>query len=285
MANVNFKYNYPYVGYGEKAKYQTQWSQSRINLNGSYTYPMIFNTAVTKCSHIKVSVEIENTGSGSIYGISWDFMVYRQNYGWYDIKTFTLPSDGKYTVDCDISNYDITQFAFVPSSNPGSGRTWTSWYQVEELAITESLNVNTLETGAFQYGLFVNRYGITQQINQVYANINGTLTPVTGIFANVDDTLVPIQNVSSYHYTTEKESMALFSFTPETSGKYKIQVKLLSGDHEIRLYSSDFQELYDGFFYDQSFELTAGALYYITLTHYYNETAESESYLQIYKED
>ena len=31
--------------------------------------------------------------------------------------------------------------------------------------------------------------------------------------------------------------------------------------------------------------MTAGTLYYITVTHYYNETEESESYLQIYKEE
>ena len=30
--------------------------------------------------------------------------------------------------------------------------------------------------------------------------------------------------------------------------------------------------------------MTAGTLYYITVTHYYNEEEESESYLQIYKE-
>ena len=78
--------------------------------------------------------------------------------------------------------------------------------------------------------------------------------------------------------------MLIFALTPETSGKYKMQVKRLSGDHEIRLYSSDFQVLYDGYFYDSSFELTAGTLYYITLTHYYAADI-SDSYLQIYKEE
>ena len=90
--------------------------------------------------------------------------------------------------------------------------------------------------------------------------------------------------MSSYQYITQKESMALFSFTPEIDGKYKIQVKRLSGDHEIRLYSSDFSQLHDGYFYDRSFELTAGTLYYITLTHYYAADI-SDSYLQIYKEE
>ena len=43
MANINFKYNYPYCGYGETGMYQAQWDESRTKLNGSYTYPMSFN--------------------------------------------------------------------------------------------------------------------------------------------------------------------------------------------------------------------------------------------------
>ncbi len=32
MANINFKYYYPYVGYGEKGRFQYQWSESRTTL-------------------------------------------------------------------------------------------------------------------------------------------------------------------------------------------------------------------------------------------------------------
>ena len=186
--------------------------------------------------------------------------------------------------DCDIPNYTITEFAIVPSTNPGTSASWSSWFYVDELTITETTELQELETGKFQYGIFVNKSGVSKQINEVYVNISGSLVPATGILVNVNDELVPIQNVYSYHYVTEKESMALIAFTPETTGTYKIQVKRVSGDHELRLYSSDFQELYDGFFYDRSFELTAGTLYYITLTHYYSAEA-SESYLQIYREE
>ena len=52
----------------------------------------------------------------------------------------------------------------------------------------------------------------------------------------------------------------------------------------MHLYNSDFTEITDSYFYDKSFELTAGTLYYITVTHYYYADA-SESYLQIYKEE
>ena len=136
MATVNFTYDYPYAGYGEDGRFQNKWSESRVTLNGCYTYPMVFNTAVPGCKHIKMQIEIENTGSGTVLGRSWDFFVYRQSYGWYEVCSFTLPDDGKYTIDTDISNYTITQIACVPSSNPGSSRTWNTWYGIEQLTIT-----------------------------------------------------------------------------------------------------------------------------------------------------
>ena len=93
MANINFKYDYPYVGYGEKGRFQYQWSESRTTLNRCYTYPLLFNTAVPGCSHITMDIEIENTGSGTVLGRSWNFYIYRQNYGWYEVCSFTLPDD------------------------------------------------------------------------------------------------------------------------------------------------------------------------------------------------
>ena len=70
MATVNFTYDYPYAGYGEDGRFQAQWSESRKTLNGCYTYPMVFNTTVPGCKHIKMNVEIENTGSGTVHGRS-----------------------------------------------------------------------------------------------------------------------------------------------------------------------------------------------------------------------
>lgn len=74
MATVNFTYDYPYAGYGEDGRFQAQWSESRKTLNGCYTYPMVFNTVVPSCKHIKMQIEIENTGSGTVLGRSWDFL-------------------------------------------------------------------------------------------------------------------------------------------------------------------------------------------------------------------
>ena len=42
MANINFKYDYPYIGFGEKGRFQYQWSESRTILNRCYTYPLLF---------------------------------------------------------------------------------------------------------------------------------------------------------------------------------------------------------------------------------------------------
>lgn len=283
MATVNFTYDYPYAGYGEDGRFQAQWSESRKTLNGSYTYPMVFNTTVPKCTHIKVVIEIENTGSDTVFGRSWDFMVCKSSGSWVDIKTFTMPNDGIYTIDCDIAGYSITQIACVPTSNPGSSRTWSSWYGIEQLTITETVNSNGLTTGTFQYGVFTNYYGLEQKLTEVYANIDGTLKQATDVLVNVDGTLVSLPQVQSAYLKTASDSMTLYGFTPSVSGTYRITQKKISGDHEIRLYSSDFTPLHDGYFYNQTFDLTAGTLYYISVTHYYNADT-SESYLQVYKE-
>jgi len=286
MATIDFVYEYPYTGYGEEGRFQNQWSETRITRNGSYTYPMVFNNTVTGCKHLKISIEIINTGSGTIYDRSWDFFVCKSSGSWVEIETFTLPDTGLYTIDCDINNLDITKFCFVPSSDPGSSRSWDSWYAVESITLTESLELQELETGKFQYGVFANRYNsLYQNLHEVFVNIDGVLVPATNVLANVDGTLMPVRTVHSAHYTSESDSTRVFGFTPPTSGTYCIREKRVSGDHELRLYGSDFTELYDGYFYDESFELTAGTLYYISVMHYYGEEELSESYLQIYKED
>lgn len=284
MANVSFRYDYPYCVQNEKARFGARWAESSTTLNGCTTYPMVFNNTVPGCRHMKVNIEIENTGSGTVLGRSWDFMIRKSSGGWSDLKTFTMPSDGIYTVDCDVSGYNITQIACVPSSNPGSSRTWNSWFSIEQLTITESVPLEELSTGTFLYGFFPNRAGVSQKVSEVFVNVGGVLQPVTDVLVNIGGTLTSVPPVHSAYLKTTSEKMTLYGFTPSDSGTYKICQKKLSGDHEIRLYSEDFEELSDGFFYNKSISLAAGTLYYITVTHYYNETEESESYLQIYKE-
>ena len=284
MANINFKYDYPYVGYGKKGRFQYKWSESRVTLNRCYTYPLLFNTAVPGCSHITMDIEIENTGSGTVLGRSWDFYIYRQNYGWYEVCSFTLPDDGKYTIDTDISNYTITQLACVPSSNPGSSRTWSTWYGITKLTLTESVTLSEFDNNKYFYGVFPNHYGIEKRPSEVFVNIDGTLKKATAVYANVEGTLVSVPTLLSSEIKTDSETMKLYKFTPTTVGNYTIKVNRKSGDHEIRLYDSDFKPMTDSYFYERSLALTAGSVLYISVTHYYSADA-SESTLQIFKEE
>lgn len=284
MANINFKYDYPYIGYGEKGRFQYQWSESRTTLNRCYTYPLLFNTAVPGCSHITMDIEIENTGSGTVLGRSWDFYIYRQNYGWYEVCSFTLPDDGKYTIDTDISNYNITQIACVPSSNPGSSRTWSTWYEITKLTLTESLTLSEPDNDKYFYGVFPNHYGIEKQPSEVFVNIDGTLKKATAVYANIEGSLVSVPTLLSSEIKTDSETMKLYKFTSTTDGNYTIKVNRESGDHELRLYGSDFKPMTDSYFYSQSFALTAGSVLYISVAHYYSADA-SESTLQIFKEE
>ena len=109
-----------------------------------------------------------------------------------EVCSFTLPDDGKYTIDRDMPGYTITQIACVPSSNPGSSRTWNTWYDIEQLTITETVTVNELTTGTFQYGVFANYYGLEQKLTEVYANIDGALKQATDVLVNIDGSLVSL---------------------------------------------------------------------------------------------
>ncbi len=284
MANINFKYDYPYIGYGEKGRFQYKWSESRVTLNKCYTYPLLFNTTVPGCLHITMDIEIENTGSGTVLGRSWDFYIYCQNYGWYEVCSFTLPDDGKYTIDTDISNYTITQIACVPSSNPGSSRTWSTWYGITKLTLTESVTLSEFDNNKYFYGVFPNNYGIEKRPSEVFLNIDGTLKKATAVYANVDGTLKQVPMLLSAEIKTDSETMKLYKFTPTTGGNYIIKVNRKSGDHEIRLYDGNFKPMTDSYFYERSLALTAGSVFYISVTHYYSADA-SESTLQIFKED
>lgn len=209
MANVSFRYDYPYCVQNEKARFGAQWAESSTTLNGCTTYPMVFNNTVPGCRHMKVNIEIENTGSGTVLGRSWDFMIRKSSGGWSDLKTFTMPSDGIYTVDCDVSGYNITQIACVPSSNPGSSRTWNSWFSIEQLTITESVPLEELSTGTFLYGVFPNRAGVSQKVSEVFVNVGGVLQPVTDVLVNIGGTLTSVPPVHSAYLKTTSEKMTM----------------------------------------------------------------------------
>ncbi len=115
--------------------------------------------------------------------------------------------------------------------------------------------------------------------------MEGVLTKAKEVLVNVDGTLKSLPKVHSGYFQSVSEQMKVFEFTPNETSNYRITQKGISGDHEIRLYDSSFNEIYEGYFYSRAFALNGGALYYISVTHYYNNTNAGESYLQIYKEE
>ena len=283
MATVNFRYDYPYCGYGDNARYRHVWGNSQVTLNGNYSWPVVFNTTVPKCSHIQVYATATNI-SGNVLNISWDLYVYRASYGWVRAMQFVMPEAGETTIECDLAGFDITQVICVPSSRQGSGTRWTPTYTVKEMTITETLEATEPLPGTFQYGVFTNMSGVDKSLTEVYVNVGGTLKRATNVYANINGTLTPTPPVFSSYLKTERESMYLYKFVPPETGTYRIKDARISGDHELRLYDSSFTKLHSIFFYSDTFELTAGATYYITITHWVGESNTSESYLQIYKE-
>ena len=104
------------------------------------------------------------------------------------------------------------------------------------------------------------------------------------MYANVEGSLVSVPTLLSAEIKTDSETMKVYEFMPTTAGNYTVKVNRKSGDHEIRLYDSDFKPMTDSYFYERSLALTAGSVFYISVTHYYNADA-SESTLQIFKEE
>lgn len=285
MAKIDFTYEYPYNYYHEeKGRFTTFWSESRKTLNGCYAYPMLFHQTVPKCKKMKIWVEVEDVVGSRVLGRTWDFYVWRSNGSWTEMMTFEMPESGDVTFECDMKGYDIKGFLCVPSSNPGSSSSWSMYHSVEELVLTESLDVDSTETGKFQYGVFANRYGLKQQLNEVYVNLGGTLVQATDILINRGE-LESLPTVTHAHVISESECVNAVAFTPETSTSYMIQLKIISGGYHLHLYDGSFNRIDSGYFTKKSFELTAGTLYYIVAFHPYNRTDEHcEGYIQIYKE-
>ena len=279
---ISFTYDYPYPYYNEKCRYGIKYASSSTSLNGCNIYTVIFNNTVPRCSYFKISGTITNTGSGTVLGLNWDFFVYRQSYGWVNLKTFVMPADGIFEVESAVGSYNITNFAVAPSSNPGSSRAWGSSYSVKKLTINESITTTDFVTTDFISGFFLNDYGVEQKPNEVFVNIGETLTRVRKALVNLEGTLSELPMAYSSYFKTTSETMRLYEYIPKETGTYRIKVNRAKGDHEARIYSSAFVQLNDGYTYDETLELTANTTYYITLTHYYS-AEESESNLLVYK--
>ena len=285
MANIDFTYEYPYSGFDDVGRFTHYWSETTKTFNGCFTYPILFHQTVPKVQKMTVYIEISDVDGSKILGKSWDFYVWKGNNSWVEMMTFELPENGITTFECDMKGYDVKGFACVPSSRPSIYTTWGVFHDVEKIVLTENVEVKETETGKFQYGVFANRYGLKQQLNEVFVNYYGELVPVTDVLVRRNE-LESIPAVTHGHILTESECITLFEFTPEITSKYMIQLKNILGGYHLQLYDGSFNRIdKNNYFTKQSFDLTAGTLYYIAAFHqYYRMSEQCESYIQIYKE-
>jgi hypothetical protein len=278
---VNFQYKYPYGVWTAASRYKVDYDTTRVTLSGNYTYPLSF-VATTKpyIVRAKVTISASNTSGTSILNRSW--YLYRYTTSWATVATFTMPADGVYVWEGTIGA-TVGKFAAVPTATMSSGTEWTLGLSVDEMIVQESVTTADLGSGEY-FAAFPNQSGVTQRPTKVYANIGGTLTAAKKIYANIGGALTELPPVYSGTYTsTIPDSMRLFEFTPTVSGTYRFEIYRKSGDHEARLYDSSFNKLDDGYFYNGSFALTGGSLYYIMLTHYVTNTDAADSVLIINK--
>ncbi len=154
---------------------------------------------------------------------------------------------------------------------PGFEQNLVDLVQHKKLTITENIILSELDNDKYFYGVFPNNYGVQKQPSEVFVNIDGMLKKATAVYANVDGTLKQVPMLLSAEIKTDSETMKLYKFTPTTGGNYTIKVNRKSGDHEIRLYDGNFKPMTDSYFYSQSFALTAVSVFYISVTHYYEQ--------------
>jgi hypothetical protein len=264
------------------SRYKTDYDDSRVTLSGNYTYGLHFKIAVPYMVSCKVNLYASNTSGTSILNRSW--YLYRYVTSWTSVATFTMPSTGEYTWEGNLGVSNILKFAAVPTATMSTGTEWTLGLSVSEMKIRESHTTVDLGTGEY-FPVFPNRSGVEQRPTRVYANISGTLTAARHVYANIGGVLTELPPVYSGAFqSTVPDTMRLYEFTPPSSGTYRFEVSRKSGDHEARLYDSSFAALNDGqYFYNGSFALTGGSLYYISLTQYIGNDSAADSVIIINK--
>jgi len=289
---VNFQYKYPYGVWSANSRFRVDYDTSQTYLSGNYTYPLSFQTNYPYVVKMKVTLYAENNVGTSILNRSWYLYLYNGS-SWYTILTFTMPQTGttpqgkaygEYVWEGNVGYSGVRKFAAVPTAQMSTGTTWTNGITIEEMTIQESVTTVDLTTNNY-FTVFPNYGGVAQRPTQIYANIGGTLTVAKNVYANIGGALTELPPAYNGAYTTTvPDNYRVYEFTPPSTGTYKIQVERKSGDHEARLYNSAFTDMNGGnYFYDGSFALTGGSLYYIMLTHYVGNTSTSDSLIFITK--
>lgn len=288
--SINFQYIYPYNLWDEASRYYVYYDENRTTLSGNYTYPLSFMKNYPYIVRARIVIRADNSSGTNILNRNWYFYVYTGS--WRNIATFTMPESGtngdgklygEYTWEGNIG-YTVQKIAAVPTSTLSTSTEWFLGVTIEEMTVRETVTTTDLTTNNY-FTAFPNYAGVAKRPTRIYANVGGTLTAATKVLTNIGGTLVEMPTVYSGEYTTTvPESFRLYEFTPTATGTYRILVSRKSGDHEARLYNSSFADLNNGtYFYDGSFSLTGGSVYYIMLTHYYTNTETADSVIFITK--
>ena len=284
--NINFQFDYPYNVWAAESRYFGEWYSSQISLNGFNVTPFDFKKSPAPyIVDADITMYMTPTSGTNASGRSW--RLYYLVGGSWSYATFNMPSvamntEIAYTWTGAIGG-TVTRFAACPASSAYS-HYWTLGFGFDRLKVRENINTVDLVTTDY-FTAFPNYGGVTQRPTQVYADVGGVLTPAKKVYANIGETLIELPPAYSGAYvSTVPDSFRVYEFTPPTTGTYKIMVERKSGDHEARLYNSSFVDQNGGnYFYDASFSLTGGSVYFIMLTHYYYNTATSDSLIFITK--
>jgi hypothetical protein len=288
--SLNFQYKYPYNIWSSDSRFYMEWDTSRVSLSGNYTYPLSFKKTYPYIVKARITITASNVSGTSVLNRSWYLYLY--NGSWRSLVTFTMPSSGEYTWEGTVGYSNCQKFTAVPTSTLSTSTEWNLGLNVEGLWIQESLTTVDLSTADYLSDLFTNQSGVQLNPCQVSVNIGGVITKATKALVNMGGTLTELPTAHSGTYTTTApESMRVFEFTPSVTGIYRIEISQKSGDHEGRLYSSTFVQVHPngssnsegGYFYSGEFSLTGGSVYFLSLIHYYSNTATADSVVLINK--
>lgn len=232
-------YWYPFIGYwGNSYKYGLKYDENSILLSGNYTYPTVSKTQIPNVSRFRVSVSVLSQYTGP-FNRQW-YIYGCTSSGWEVLHTYTLPkytdngadatSGGRYsaTIKLDISlssKKNIQKIATVPTSNIGSGVTWSLALNIEKVEITENIAEIFLTTSNRFCGLFTKTsiQSLNKQPVEVQVNINENLVSATNILVNVVGELVPLLKMKTCDFiATEKEQIGVITFSPSKSCSYSI---------------------------------------------------------------
>jgi hypothetical protein len=279
---VNFQYVYPHSLKAANSRFYAYYDGEIFRLHNKNVETLLFSAPVPYLVGAAIRFTAANDTGSSVLNIPWEAFAY--NGAWNSLGTFTMPSAGEYTSHWDANLADVSRVVAVPIQSLSGGTRFVVGIYANEITLRESLTTTDLAADEY-FPAFPNDYGVTQRPSKIFANIGGALTPAKKVLVNIGGSLAELPAAYSGAFSSvTPDSMRLFEFTPPASGTYRFEVVRASGDHEARLYDSAFVRIdTDAYFYNGSFALTGGSLYYIALTQYVGNSDPADSVLTIIK--